>query len=527
MLSPNSEVIGVFAIFGREPRDSFTARQRRQLTNYSAASVTDLTSIPDHGFSENNFQPSIYKEQPNSYSGVQPDTEELIHGMVQDQRDLETNTPLTRSSVINGTAYAGTPSASERTHSDEEHFPFRHSNGFDKNHKHLFPPVGPNTFTGNKEDAAHGSPIFRNVPPRPFSGSDLTSVDGNPHPNSPAESIFDDASLSFTRPQEIIEHTLSLDISAFQMPTSETDTSSPVNHVPSRSVSQNVGGCSRNVSQKSRSRRDLIATRRTINKNLSSGSTETQESFKIFSAAPSPATTMTTHSLISSRVSSLEFMETEKCVVADYAAMLAANKLNFDRIYAAEFTPKKAHSTTDELLNGGMNVRILGSHNCPPDTKLDVAFHLHVLRSRGGAIKWQDVDALPGAQTKGFLMRLSSGNHQGVSKECISKGIVYGAFRTAPLNAGESSEITNQEQIGLIEAANAMRTILFDKPTRKEAPITNGQLSPPISPDTMAFPANEAKEVGINGSGLEGMNALEFAFKVVDEELNLAWDRED
>jgi hypothetical protein len=42
MLSPIGEVLGVFAVFGREPRTSFTPQQRRELADFSSLVTTDL-----------------------------------------------------------------------------------------------------------------------------------------------------------------------------------------------------------------------------------------------------------------------------------------------------------------------------------------------------------------------------------------------------------------------------------------------------------------------------------------------------
>ena len=43
MLSSDGQPVGVFAIFSREPRDAFTAAQRRELAGYSAMALSDLT----------------------------------------------------------------------------------------------------------------------------------------------------------------------------------------------------------------------------------------------------------------------------------------------------------------------------------------------------------------------------------------------------------------------------------------------------------------------------------------------------
>jgi len=536
MLSPSGDVLGVFAIFGREPRDTFTVTQRRDLTDYSVASFNDLTPVHDlsqtptrHTYHRTSKVPSLEVDvQLQAIPDFDnPEIErELVRARFPYSTDLEFNWQQQTTSPLDlrvDTENVGISSWSEYTppYSDQESSPGPHNTGFGKNHKHLFIAVGQNDFGDNKEDTSSGPSIFRQFTPRPFSGSDLTSVDGNPHPNTPAEWEFRNAMLSCSKTRDIIEHIASLDSSAFQFQAPGTSISDLAKRAPSPEAWSKGNACHMTNTQK-----ELLAMHRAANRNHGSGSTQTQDSCLSPIVSISTADTVTTHTSFSSQMSDLQFAQTEIRAKVDFAAKFAAHALKFDRVYAVELTHTKSFPTKDELTNDGMNVRILGSHNCPEDTKLDIGIHMHVIRCKGGAIKWQDVDALPGAPTKGFLMRLTSNSLQGLPRRYHTEGIVYGAFRTAPLEAGESAEITDEEQIRLIETAKAMKKVLLKKLVMREDTIRDGQASAHDNTEPVGFPANEAHAVDIDGLSSEGKSSLDSAWKAVEEELEFAWDRE-
>jgi hypothetical protein len=538
MLSPSGDVLGVFAIFGREPRDTFTVTQRRDLTDYSVASFNDLTTVHElsqtstrrtyHTISKaSSLEVDVQLQAPPDFDD--PEIErELVRARFPYSTDPEFNWQQHTTSPLDlrvDTKNIGTSSWSEYTppYSDQENSPVPHNTGFWKNHKNLVIRVGQSDFNDNEDDRSSGPSMFRQFTPRPFSGSDLTSVDDNPHLNTPEEWEFRNAMLSCSKTRDIIEHIASLDSSAFQFRAPGTSVSDPAKRAPSPEVWSEGNSCHMTNTQK-----EFLAMHRAANRNHGSGSTQTQDSCLSPLFTISTASTVATHTSFSSQMSDLHFAQTEIRAKLDFAAKSAAHALKFDRVYAVELTHTKSFPTKDELTNDGMSMRILGSYNCPEDTKLDIGIHKHVIRCKGGAIKWQDADALPGAPTKGFLMRLTSNSPQGHPRRYHTEGIVYGAFRTAPLEAGESAEITDEEQIRLIETAKPMKKILLKKLVMREDTIRDGQPSVHDNTNTrpVGFPANEAHAVDIDGLSSEGISSLDSAWKAVEEELKLTWDRE-
>lgn len=268
MMTCSGAVIGVFAIFGYEPREEFTAMQRRRLTDYSTATMSDIMTK-----SKNVPTPLMRPITPTAYgqaiSHVSFDmSDPAVHPAFREgftvacdfdatpRRILET--PEFKNKIQNWNANVPTPGrptpdpqlTPPSSSSEDEKTPREPGPGFGKNHKDLFLAMHhPNlTYRERQSDGVGvGSPVLRSWTPRPFSGSDLTSVEGRPHPNTPFDGFFgDDAKSrmgedsyfdgsavdqSFVYEQEkarmIVEHTASRDLEAFyrtewpETPTSE------------------------------------------------------------------------------------------------------------------------------------------------------------------------------------------------------------------------------------------------------------------------------------------------------------------
>lgn len=537
LLSASGEVVGVFAIFSPEPRTEFNATQRRRLSDYSTTAVADLAHIlsdEDANMSTNQFDQIESDEsstQPiprraSNISAISQTHTQCPIGRNQDitQRDSGSS-QQSKHTMRNENCCPGVlaPKTVEYTPppSDQEGSPILRATAFGKNHKNLSVTVPYNACSNHKQGSSLESQEVGQYSPRPFSGSDLMSVDGNPHPNTPADWAITINDLSFPQPDDVLAQTSTLDCSSFRIEEENSATSDlPWGCAISEKLSRGETWTEDNLLLMGNAQNAFVASCHAAERNQILGSIHTDT----FSIGSAPTNTTTPHTSISAN--SVEFVEDSVRAEADFAAKYAAHSLGFDRVYVARFTPRKLFSTAEELLNGGMEVEILGCHNCPEDTQLDIAIHLHVIRSRSGAVKWQDVDAGPGSQTKGFLMRLSPKVKHGIPQRQQNGGIVYGAFRAAPLNASESPAITQQEQLKLAAAANAMKRIVLRQPKKALKRAQLEQMSPPTSPEMVAYPANEAKEVDIDDFGLEGRVSLDYAFRAVEEELNLAWDRD-
>lgn len=218
-------VVGVFTIFGYEPREEFTVLQRRQLTEYSAATMSNIMSRSKHiptpplmmrprtpvAFGQPtpqaSFDGGVMAIHPAFRLGFRLDGSDFD---AAPQRTLET--PEFKNNIQNWNANVPmpgqpapetplTPPSNDLiTFGDEDDNTLRQPpTGLHNNHRDLPLSVQhPNlTFRERQSDGLGvGSPMLGSWTPRPFSGSDLTSVEGRPRPTTPVEGFVDDTSRS-------------------------------------------------------------------------------------------------------------------------------------------------------------------------------------------------------------------------------------------------------------------------------------------------------------------------------------------
>ena len=329
------------------------------------------------------------------------------------------------------------------------------------------------------------SPVMRSCKTRPYSGSDLTSVDGNLHPNTPTEREGEELRPS---PSQRVQATLDRTTSVLRSESLELHVRRQ-RKVSIRSISKYEEELKRNIEN------SLLEAYHPTKQVADSNSTVATESFNTSEQPSTQATTPLT--LFNTRMSTLEFADTHRRPEADAAATSVAKNLGFNRIYVAEIFPNSDLFTPEGVAITGMGVRILASYNCPSDIVLETDLHLQVLRSPLGAIRWHDKDALPGASNKGLLIRLHSKGPYGVPRQFHTGGIVYGAFHVAQSQDGEDSGITDKEQAALVDAANAMKLILFKKSDKRDRKDSAGNKpSSHMGNDTKPAPAVETEVAG-------------------------------
>lgn len=374
------------------------------------------------------------------------------------------------------------------------------------------------------------SPIMRTCTPRPYSVSNLTSPAGEPHDNTPAEREFDKLEASSQKVQDVIDGAISVLQSEFPNAPIRRQRKKSI-----RSISQHEAELKRLKIESEIREGHSQAT-----KFAGSSSTVVTGSFKTSGHPSAQATTPPTS--FNTRMSTLEFADTHMRPEADSAVRSVALSLKFDRVYVAEIFPSSDLMTPGGVAITGMGVRILASHNCPPDMILDTDFHLQVLRSPLGAMIWHDKDALPGASNKSLLIRLHSKGPYGVKQNLHTGGIIYGAVHLARSQGGDDAGITDQEQATIVKAANAMSVLLFkkdDKRERKDSSCVNCNTSSHVGSHTA--PAATAKAEGLGpehtilASAIEGPKAKDAgpehpnpvsAFEAEYEELPNALSRE-
>ncbi|KFZ08363.1 hypothetical protein V502_09399 [Pseudogymnoascus sp. VKM F-4520 (FW-2644)] len=523
ILSQNCEVVGVFAIFGREPRGSFSALQRRSLSDYGAMCAAQLNTVIETSFSEQTlsslqaqvntevWDPTYLQSEPKPKVRslwMHEDTHRMLCGEPREDETDSTNYPTTFEELMERVAIDSTDE--DTVHHPEEQFQGPYMNGAQANFTYSSIYVNPST-PAKERDAVESdypllgsdnegpdsplggqsssrsespaserfvwrpdsptsqgftlrpeSPVMRSLTPRPYSGSDLTSVDGNFHPNTPTGPEFGGSRSPSQRVQDVLDRTASVlqsESPEVQMPLRRQRKKSI------RSISQYEEELKR-LKIESEIREAHSQATRIDGSNSTAVTGSSNASEQPSTQATTPLTSFNT------RMSTLEFADTHRRPEADAAAMTVARKLGFNRVYVAEIFPNSDLMTPGGLAVTGMGVRILASYNCPQDMILDTDIHLQVLRSSLGAMKWHDKDALPGDTNKGLLIRLHSKGSYGVPRHLHTGGIVYGAIDVAQLKSGEDAGITDQEQAVLVDAANEMKLILFkrsDKRDRKDS----------------------------------------------------------
>lgn len=374
------------------------------------------------------------------------------------------------------------------------------------------------------------SPIMRTCTPGPYSVSDLTSPAGEPHDNTPAEREFDKLEASSQKVQDVIDGAISVLKSEFPDAPIRRQRKKSI-----RSISQHEAELKRLKIES-----EIREAHSQATKIASSSSTVVTGSFNTSGHPSTQATTPPTS--FNTRMSTLEFVDTHMRPEADAAAKSAALSLKFDRVYVAEIFPRSDLMTPGGGGVTGMGARILASHNCPADMILDTDFHLQVLRSPHGAMRWHDKDALPGATDKSLLIRLHSKGPFGVKQNLHTGGIVYGAVHLAQSQGGDDAGITAQEQATIFDAATAMSIILFKKNgkrERKDSSCVNCNTPSHVGSHTAPAAAAKAKGAGpehtipssaieaqkVKDAGPEHLNPVS-AFEAEYEELPNALSRE-
>lgn len=260
MMTCSGAVVGVFAIFGYEPREEsdFTVVQRRRLTEYSSATMSNIMPRSKHvppplmrpvtpiGFGQPTPQASFDSGDMAIHPAFRPGFKlDASDFDVTPRRTLET--PDFKNKIQNwnenvpmpgrpATDTLLTPPSTGLTTPDDDDNTFRQPPlGSGSNHKDLYPNIyHPNlTFRERRSNGSGmATPVLGNWTPRPFSASDLTSVEGRPRPTTPVDGFFDDETRSRIeydsyldddqsfqyekdKARKIVEHTATRDPSAF------------------------------------------------------------------------------------------------------------------------------------------------------------------------------------------------------------------------------------------------------------------------------------------------------------------------
>jgi hypothetical protein len=473
MLSSDGQPVAVFAIFSKEPRDSFTAAQRRELAGYSAMALTDLTQqakwLSDSELHSPRSTPLLQRDSTINgdyhISTVKVPTDvEIDHALVPlglryHKQKTPPNNPssvfLNRQLSPDATLEQTPPSSSEG--SEDDSFP-GFPGGFGKNRKNLSVNSDLNNYTSpgdmiTPDSEDFGSEDFRVPTPRPFSASDLTSL--NPHPPNSPVLLGQEASL----------HTISdLTVENFM---SLSDNDCAEQESPLIDLSTPEG--------------EYNQLRMRAGQNL----------------APPPSLRLT-QSSISTMMTRESQRFKDPLAEAAFSCSFSAQNLGYDLIYVVEIKPSKPLMTDKELFApGGLQKRIVAAYGLDRPMELATEMHINVLRSRGVQI-WENRDATydNGEFLSGYLLPLPTETGP-IRKR--SSGLVFGAFKRPKLvEVGPPDKITAEEMTSLMDAANTLRDILLKPPNVHR--LLKRSNTEPTSQDR--YPANEAVEVQVGRNPL-------------------------
>lgn len=464
MLAPGGEVVGVFSLFSKVPRTSFTHFQRRELAEFSQLAMTDLKlqaewlSDPDVRSTPILQRTSLINADTRPSRTYTPTSERnSIHESPEMNvspprlRYHKVISPTTRDSQIYMSAdefAAGLeptpPSSSGSWANHFQDLPCR----FGKNHKQL--SVGPNgnSTNGFYDIVPPDSGAFIELSPRPFSSSDLTSLNNHP-PNTPNASLWNGCEQAIPKFELTVEDFLSLTDLDCAEPT-EADRSATGAHQPWSSEGDVDSSTKSPISS---TRHGSISTDGSSHSSLTRSSREVRKSL----------------------------------AEAAFSCSFTAQSLGYDLVYAAEVKPNSPYLTDEELSHPGMTeVKILVAYGLNKKTQLNADLHLQALRSQG----YHTIGHNPGhiyqddEFERGYLIPLTE--DEGPREKCRS-GVVFCAYRR-PRTQEFSPPHQSVEVKKLIGAGKALHRIL-KRAAERQGP--NRPLPVPLR----AFPAHEAVEV--------------------------------
>lgn len=265
MITSSGAVIGVFAIFGCDPIEEFTASHRRRLTDFSSCAMMNIIPRTRKGSATPLTRPGTPmvhgQPTPQASFDMAETAKQLVHPAFREGFKLDASlivfdspgtleTPQFKDEIQIWNANVSTPgrptpaplhTPPSSSPEDEVSPTDAGPSYYGKNHKDLFLAMHhPNlTFRERQSDGTGiGEPVLRSWTPRPFTDSDMTSLDGRPHPNTPSfdahfsaavnKSMEDDDDSYFNRSivdpsyiyeQEkariVVEHIADLDAAAF------------------------------------------------------------------------------------------------------------------------------------------------------------------------------------------------------------------------------------------------------------------------------------------------------------------------
>jgi hypothetical protein len=518
LLSTNSEVIGVFAIFSPEPRTTFTARQRRELTTFSEMAMRDLTSLVEVDSEQNVQYPLLFQ------AGSSPYTTSKSNTPPSDGNSSACSPDLTPSALR-----YHKPSHHHRAKSrvivnpptmNTSSNPMGHSSP-DSDYSHGGPSISTkiNSFGENREQFSldSASTLSNRLPDTPESPIFGKPRSDTSHKSSESFSVSDAELGSLDQSYSKAEIVAEIERSSLFARTNRsmidlssilTTTLKPADKPGDEVMVPSTDPPSQNnetdylsdmypfeldyewpVPPKYDVMRPCAPTGQ-INIQKAAGTENTK--------AQNDRATVS--SFTASKISDKKQVPADAIGEASFAAEFWAKHLGFDTIYAVELIPNKLFMTEDELkAPGAIEARIMVSYGLQELINFDIPMHLDVLRATG-AMTWENTNGSSKEYSIGFMMPLKVNPSM---LEFRSIGVVFGAFRKTTEDVKQRARISSAEIKRLQQAARVLKNIL-----RKSAPVKMS------SQRETAFPPTPTpKGCWINGTDDEGRSSFDGSYE--------------
>jgi hypothetical protein len=523
LLSPDGEVIGVFAIFSPVPRASFTARQRRELTTFSEVAMRELTSSleadpgqngPDAGsptvapvqqLSPAYVTGAVHGEDATSpqsrpaalryHKGSQQTAKARVILRAQNKRSV-TDVPMTPPNSLEAQAPMPTMVDFGDDECSDQRMPHE---------RQSFESIStaPHSAPYTPELLAFGEPCLE--PPENESGLS---------PNADMDAYIQHESYHMLPPevdQEKSRIMPMLSSSAGSQKTSSSKASSKTLRA--------------SVSKQGRPRRNIIVapTTQFLNQNgmqvfdrsppyatppewplPATGNSATQANKQPPTRSrPSPtrepSCTKGNPRPIPKRSSlrrGWKQVVSDPVAEAQFAAEFWAKHLRFDTIYALELIPKHDIAGLNEILpQKEVTARIVVSYGLHQAVEFDIPMHLEVLRA-GVPLTWQIQDESLGEYGIGFMMPMR------VRANLLSpgsEGMIFGAFRRETGTAEAPSGVTPAEIRCLQHAARVLKNILCRTPIKGGIGVHKGLPPIPLPINNLDYASMDAETSSLDG----------------------------
>lgn len=547
LLSGDGLVLGVFAVWAKEPRSLFGPDERRELAEFGSFLMADLslqttmlldpdlrsTPILQRGELINGH----YQGQGGETSLIDLDAaHRFAPGLVPPAlRYNRSASPVAEADLRCGneaqqSSYPSSHTPPPSREKEEGSFVVSDGSRTLAEHNAGVPTPDPSSH-GPGLMAAFGD--IRTYTPRPFSGSDLTSIHPGPY-TTPDHSLLDDdfshkpnfdlssfpSVPEFKDYDDVQDFSISSDIQqsvAFMNSydsSGETFNSTAGFHSPKNAYEDHGHVTSGNGSEDRETMSGLSSSpqrpqgSRNSSGGLVKGNTSNNRSDQATSrpravpASTSPGSSFAhqnsgfpmQYNDASAKINGRMSPSWESSDGAKQAALACssfAQKMGYDLIYVAQIKPAKPFMSDEALLQpGGMIKKILTAYGLRQPLDLSSSTHLRILRCRGSE-HWQNNAEQGGKQEYQYGCLVPISIDTTVARKERNSGLVMGVFRKSR-PAGEIS--THVELERLMDFSEQLKDILLKKPGRK---LVQRSSTEPISPGMNAYPANEATEVQV------------------------------